>query len=188
MSVPVAPRPRRIRKARSLPLAVPLGLLVVAAAAGGAVAATAPAAARTWVAATVATAWALLAVTTVTSALLLRRGRRGTATAEHETRAAQTRLTQLGAESAHLLNVTLPSVVKRVGDGVGADETLESVPGPSDPQLRRLLEMFTTEIADSARRGGGGGGGRPRPPRPPPRAPAAARVLGRQTNTRPRTP
>ncbi|MEU0283815.1 ATP-binding protein [Streptomyces sp. NPDC006195] len=152
MSVPVAPRPRRIRKARSLPLAVPLGLLVVAAAAGGAVAATAPAAARTWVAATVATAWALLAVTTVTSALLLRRGRRGTATAEHETRAAQTRLTQLGAESAHLLNVTLPSVVKRVGDGVGADETLESVPGPSDPQLRRLLEMFTTEIADSARR------------------------------------
>ncbi|MFJ9213956.1 ATP-binding protein [Streptomyces sp. NPDC102264] len=152
MSVPVAPRPRRIRKARSLPLAVPLGLLVVAAAAGGAVAATAPAAARTWVAATVATAWLCLAVTTVTSALLLRRGRRGTATAEHETRAAQTRLTQLGAESAHLLNVTLPSVVKRVRDGVGADETLVSIPGPSDSQLRRLLEMFTTEVADSARR------------------------------------
>ncbi|MFC9653847.1 ATP-binding protein [Streptomyces sp. NPDC056937] len=152
MSVPVAPRPRRIRKARSLPLAVPLGLLVVAAAAGGAVAATAPAAARTWVAATVAAAWALLAVTTVTVALLLRRGRRGTATAEHESRAAQTRLTQLGGESAHLLNVTLPSVVKRVRDGAGADETLESIPAPSDPQLRRLLETFTTEVADSARR------------------------------------
>ncbi|MFE2847510.1 ATP-binding protein [Streptomyces scopuliridis] len=152
MSVPVAPRPRRIRRARSLPLAVPLGLLVVAAAAGGAVAATAPAAARTWVAASVAVAWVCLAVTAITAALLLRRGRRGAVTAEHETRAAQTRLTQLGAESAHLLNVTLPAVVKRVGDGAGADETLESTPAPSDPQLRRLLEMFTTEVADSAQR------------------------------------
>ncbi|WP_326613075.1 ATP-binding protein [Streptomyces scopuliridis] len=155
MSVPVAPRPRRIRRARSLPLAVPLGLLVVAAAAGGAVAATAPAAARTWVAATVAVAWGCLAVTAVTAALLLRRGRRGTVTAEHETRAAQSRLTQLGAESAHLLNVTLPAVVKRVHDGASADETLESTPAPSDPQLRRLLEMFTTEVAGSAQRAAG---------------------------------
>ncbi|MFE4539288.1 ATP-binding protein [Streptomyces scopuliridis] len=152
MSVPVAPRPRRIRRARSLPLAVPLGLLVVAAAAGGAVAATAPSAARTWVAATVAAAWVCLAVTAVTAALLLRSGRRGTVTAEHETRAAQSRLTHLGAESAHLLNVALPAVVKRVQDGAGADETLESTPAPSDPQLRRLLEMFTTEVAGSAQR------------------------------------
>ncbi|MFJ9032841.1 ATP-binding protein [Streptomyces sp. NPDC102274] len=151
MSVPVAPRPRRIRKARSLPLAVPLGL-VVAAAAGGAVTATAPPAARAWVAATAAASWVCLAVTAVTSALLLRRGRHGTVSAEHESRTAQSRLTQLGAESAHLLNVTLPAVVKRVRDGAGADETLESTPAPSDPQLRRLLEMFTTEVADSARR------------------------------------
>ncbi|WP_420894640.1 ATP-binding protein [Streptomyces scopuliridis] len=84
--------------------------------------------------------------------MLLRRGRRGAVAAEHETRAAQSRLTQLGAESAHLLNVTLPAVVKRVHDGASADETLESTPAPSDPQLRRLLEMFTTEVAGSAQR------------------------------------
>ncbi|MEV8391092.1 MULTISPECIES: ATP-binding protein [unclassified Streptomyces] len=152
MSVPVAPRPRRIRRARTLPLAVPLGLLVVSAAAGGAVAATAPAAARSWVAATAAVAWVCLAATAITAALLLRGRRRSAVTAENETRATQSRLTRLGADSAHLLNVALPAVVKRVRDGAGADETLESTPAPSDPQLRRLLEMFTTEIADSAQR------------------------------------
>ncbi|MGW6742238.1 sensor histidine kinase [Streptomyces sp. NPDC055025] len=148
MSVPVAPSPRRIRTTRSS-LAVPLTVVVVTGAVAGAVAASAPAAARAWVAATVAVAWACVAVAVVTAALLVRRGRRGTATAEGEIRTARTRLAQSGAEAAHLLNVTLPAVIKRLRDGASAPETLAATPAPSDPQLRRVLEMFTAELADS---------------------------------------
>ncbi|MYZ39612.1 ATP-binding protein, partial [Streptomyces sp. SID4917] len=129
MSVPVAPSPRRIRTKRSS-LAVPLTLVVVTGAVAGAVAASAPAAARAWVAATVAVAWACVAVAVVMAALLVRRVRRGTATAESEIRTAQTRLAQSGAETAHLLNVTLPAVVKRLRDGASAEETLAATPAP----------------------------------------------------------
>ncbi|MDX3853580.1 sensor histidine kinase [Streptomyces sp. AK02-01A] len=152
MSVPVAPSPRRIRTKRSLSLALPLAVLVPAGAAGAAVAASAPGPARSWVAATVVAAWVCLAVTVLTAALLLRRGRRGVVTADNEIRTAQTQLAQLGAESAHLLNVTLPAVVKRLRDGASAEETLVATPAPSDPQLRRILGMFTTEVADSEAR------------------------------------
>ncbi|MFE2600447.1 sensor histidine kinase [Streptomyces sp. NPDC059396] len=151
MSVPVAPSPRRIRTTRSS-LAVPLTVVVLSGAVAGAVAAAAPASARAWVAATVTVAWACVSVAVVTAALLVRRVRRSTATAESEIRTAQTRLAQSGAECAHLLNVTLPAVVKRVRDGAGSDETLAATPTPSDPQLRRLLELFTAELAGSEER------------------------------------
>ena len=152
MSVPIAPIPHRIRTSRSLSLAVPLTLLVVTAAAAGAVASAAPEAARTWVLATVTVAWVCVAVSAVTTALLLQRGRRTTATAERDSRTAQTQLAQAGAESAHLVNVTLPAVVKVLRDGASADETLAVTASASDPQLRRVVEMFATEIAASEQR------------------------------------
>lgn len=112
----------------------------------------APEPARTWVAVTVAVSWLCVTVAVVTAALLLRRGRRATLAADNDARSARTQLAQTGAESAHLLNVTLPAVVKRVRDGAGADETLAATPAPSDPQVRRVLEMFTSELAGSEQR------------------------------------
>ncbi|MFI6703057.1 ATP-binding protein [Streptomyces sp. NPDC050509] len=147
MSVPVAPSPHRIPTTRSLSLAVPLTLLVVAGAAGGAVVAAAPGPARGWVAATVAVTWVCLAATVVTSALLLRRARRAASSAQNESRSAQTQLAQNGADGAHLLNVTLPAVVKKLREGASAQQTFATTPPPSDPQLRRVLELFTGEIA-----------------------------------------
>ncbi|MEW1725045.1 ATP-binding protein [Streptomyces sp. NPDC093109] len=152
MSVPVAPRPRRIREARPLSLTLPLTLLVVAGAAGAAVTVVAPVATRTWVAATAAVAWAVLVVTVVTTALLLRRGRRGAAVRESESRTARTLLTQVGADSAQLLNVTLPAVVKRLRDGASDQEALAAAPSPSDDRLRRVLEVFAAEVALSETR------------------------------------
>ncbi|MFI5757681.1 ATP-binding protein [Streptomyces sp. NPDC051569] len=148
MSVPVAPSPHRIRKTRSS-LALPLAVLVVAGAAGATVAALAPTPARTWVTATAAAAWLCVAAAVVTSALLLRRGRRGAVSADSEIRTAQTQLAQAGADSAHLLNVTLPTVVKRLRDGASAEEALAATPSLSDPQLRRVLQVFATEVASS---------------------------------------
>ncbi|MEV7086287.1 ATP-binding protein [Streptomyces sp. NPDC093085] len=148
MSVPVAPSPHRIpTTAKPLSLAVPLALLVVAGGAGGAVAATAPAAARTWVAATVAVTWLCLAATVVTATLLLRRARRGASVARNESGAAEAQLARYGADAAHLLNVTLPSVVKKLREGASAQEIFAATPPPADPQLRKVLETFTTELA-----------------------------------------
>ncbi|MGW2262445.1 ATP-binding protein, partial [Streptomyces sp. NPDC001780] len=148
MPAPVAPSPRRIRTTRTS-LAVPLTLVVVAGAVGGAVAATAPEQARTWVVTTVVVAWVCVAVAVVSCALALGRGRRGTAKAAEDTRTAQAQLARTGADSAHLVNVTLPAVVKRVREGAGAEETLAATPPPSDLQLRRALEMFVVELADA---------------------------------------
>ncbi|MFJ2113848.1 MULTISPECIES: ATP-binding protein [unclassified Streptomyces] len=152
MPVPVAPSPRRIRRPRPLPLTVPLALLVVAGAVGCAVAAEAPAPARTWVAVTIVIAWTWVAVTAVTAALLLRRGRRGAVMTESESRTARSQLTQVGADSAQLLNVTLPAVVARLRDGVSAEDALAATPSPTDAQLRRVLEVFAAEVAHSEER------------------------------------
>ncbi|WP_408055280.1 ATP-binding protein [Streptomyces paludis] len=133
-------------------LALPLALLVVAGAAGAAAAVTAPVAARTWVAATAAVAWGALVVAVVTATLLLRRGRRGAVVTESRSRTAQTLLTQVGADSAQLLNVTLPAVVKRLRDGASHQEALAAAPSPYDDGLRRVLEVFATEVALSETR------------------------------------
>ncbi|QIQ05923.1 sensor histidine kinase [Streptomyces liangshanensis] len=152
MSVPVAPSPHRIRPARSLSLAVPLAALVVVAAAAAAAALAAPVPARAWVAATAAGAWVCVAVTVAAAVVLVRQGRRGAVTADGEVRTAQTQLAQFGGESAHLLNVSLPSVVKRLRDGASAEAAIAATAPPSDPQLRRLLEVFAAEVAASERR------------------------------------
>ncbi|MFI9583242.1 sensor histidine kinase [Streptomyces sp. NPDC052236] len=152
MSVPVAPTPHRIRARRSLPLAIPLVSLVVAAAIGGAVVAAAPNAARAWVAATVSGGWLCMSVTILVTTLTSRRLRAATAAASSEVRSLQGQLARTGAESAHLVNVTLPSVVKRLRDGASPADTLASTPAPTDQQLRRVLDVFATEVGAGERR------------------------------------
>ncbi len=152
MSVPAARKPHRIRTPRPLPLAVPLSAVVLAGAAGGAVTAAAPDEARTWVAATVVAAWVWVTATIVVCALGSRRMRGSAASASSELRSVQTQSAQAAAEAAHLVNVTLPSVVKRLRDGESSEEALISTPSPADPQLRRLLQVFATELGASERR------------------------------------
>jgi signal transduction histidine kinase len=174
MSVPVTPSPHRIRRTRPLPLLPSLTLLVVSGAAAVTVVLAAPGPARAWVTPAVLAAWACLACTVVVATLLLRRVRRSAERSEGEIRAAQALLARSGADTAHLVNVTLPAVVRKLRDGAGIEESLAAasgfpgpsgasrLPGPSgpsgssgsarssgpaDPQLRRLLEMFASEIA-----------------------------------------
>lgn len=147
MSVPVAPSPHRILTTRPLSLVGPPALLLVAGAAAGAAIVTAPAAARAWTLTTLAVAWAVLAAVVVGAGLLLRRHRRGSVAAGSELQALHARLARNNAESAHLVNVTLPTVVKRLRDGAGTEETLAAVPTPSDPQLQRVLRAFADEVA-----------------------------------------
>ncbi|MFE7130445.1 ATP-binding protein [Streptomyces sp. NPDC057638] len=152
MSVPVAPTPRRIRTPRPLPLALPLASVVVAGAVGGGAAVAAPSAARGWVAATVAVAWLWVALTAALATLKARRLHASAVGATTELRSAQAQSAQMGAESAHLVNVTLPSVIKRLRDGEGAEATLADTPPPTDAQLRRVLRMFAAELERGERR------------------------------------
>lgn len=147
MSVPVAPSPHRVLKTRPLLLAGPPALLLMAGAAAGAAIVSAPAAARAWTSTTLAVAWVILAAVVVGAGLLLRRHRHGSAAVGAELQAMHVRLARNGAESAHLVNVTLPTVVERLRDGASAEETLAAVPPPSDPQLQRLLRAFADEVA-----------------------------------------
>ncbi|WP_405800962.1 sensor histidine kinase [Streptomyces sp. NBC_01506] len=152
MSVPVAPSPHRVRKTRPLSFAGPPALLLVAGTAAGAAAVSAPAAARAWASTALAVAWVILAAVVAGAVLLLRRHRRASEAAGGEILNLRARLAQNGAESAHLVNVTLPTVVKRLREGAGAQETLAAVPPPSDPQLHRILAVFADEVAHGERR------------------------------------
>ncbi|MFI6700663.1 ATP-binding protein [Streptomyces sp. NPDC050509] len=151
MSVP-APSPHRTPQTRAVPWAVPLLLLVVTAAAGGAAAAGAPGPARTWVTATVAVAWTCLALVVVSAFLLLRTARRHTAAALGEIADARTQLARFASDLGHLLNISLPAAVSRLREGAGAQEVLTTAPSPTEPQLRRVFDLFTREVADARQR------------------------------------
>jgi signal transduction histidine kinase len=125
---------------------------VVAGAAVGAVTAAAPQAARTWVLVTLLVSWLCVAASLITAALLRQRARGAADAAQGESLALQQQLTQRGAEAAHLVNVTLPSVSKRLRDGAGAEEALAATAPPADHQLRQALEAFTAELDDAVRR------------------------------------
>ncbi|MER6915865.1 ATP-binding protein [Streptomyces sp. NPDC000594] len=143
MSVPVTRAPRRIRQPRPRPLAVPLVSLLVAGVAGGAVSTLAPHAARPWVGGTVAVAWLLLACALVGAARTARRLRSRSAALTDELRTLRSQGERTAAEAAHLADVTLPAVAQRLREGGRAEGSLT----PSEPSLRRLLQLFTQEIA-----------------------------------------
>ncbi|MGV9555022.1 ATP-binding protein [Streptomyces sp. NPDC003522] len=148
------PAPHRQRRSAPLPStssAVPVTVLLLSAAAAGAAAATAPAGARTWTAATAAAAWCCVAATVLVCGLLLRRARRAAAATDAEVARLTARSAQQSAESAHLVNVTVPALVSRLRDGVPAKDALEQVTPPSEPQLRRILESFGSALEQAVR-------------------------------------
>ncbi|WP_257004389.1 ATP-binding protein, partial [Streptomyces sp. SA15] len=151
MSVPSPPSQHWSARGLRASSAVPLAVLVVSAMAAGAAVAAAPAAARTWTVTSVLVAWLCVAVTVLLSALLVRRSRRSAAALDTEVGRLRAQLAQLVAESAHLGNVTLPSVAKRLRDGASASDALTSVPLPSDPQLRLITDTFASVVEQDVR-------------------------------------
>ncbi|MDK1476667.1 ATP-binding protein [Streptomyces sp. 549] len=147
MSVPVTSRPRRTTAARRLSFAVPLVLLVAVGAVGGAVVAAAPAASRGWVLAVVLGAWACLVAAVLIAAVGVQRARRDAVSAHERAESLQAQWSRHEAETAHLVHVTMPAVVKRLRDGASAGEALSGNQSPSDGSLRRVLQSFATELA-----------------------------------------
>ncbi|WP_404796218.1 hypothetical protein [Streptomyces pristinaespiralis] len=133
-------------------MSLPLTALLAAAVAGGAVIVAAPAPARAWVAATVCVAWLGVAYTAGAATVTLRRRRGVRDAASGELRTLQARSAQLAAESAHLLDVVVPSVVKRLRDGATVEDALTGTPRPKDDRLRRVLEAFATEVGAAEHR------------------------------------
>ncbi|WP_425508568.1 ATP-binding protein [Streptomyces genisteinicus] len=134
---------------------MPSAALAAAAVAGAAVTLAAPDAAGPWVAATACAAWLCLAAAAVTATLALRRERAAADAAGGELRTVRSRSDGLTAEASHLVNVTLPSLVKQLRDGEAPEEALASATPPKDPQLRRVLHAFGMETGASEQRARG---------------------------------
>ncbi|MGW6545024.1 ATP-binding protein [Streptomyces massasporeus] len=155
MSVPAPPSQHRPAKSAKTSPAVPAAVLVVSAAAAAGAAATAPDEARPWTLGALLGGWLCLAVTVVVSTLLIRRARRSAAQDLDEAGRHMTQWAQVSAETAHLVNITLPAVAGRLREGVSASDTLATVTSPSDPQLRRLVHTFTSVVEESAQAAAG---------------------------------
>ncbi|MEU5954752.1 ATP-binding protein [Streptomyces sp. NPDC047525] len=154
MPVPAPPSPHRIAKARRPASAVPVVVLVVTAAAGAIASLSAPDNARVWTAASVAVGWLCLAIALVSGSLLAKRVHAAAAADHAEASSLKAQLARQGAESAHLVNVTLPTVVKRLRDGASANETLAQTAPPSDPQLRQVVQVFASVVEEAVRHAG----------------------------------
>lgn len=174
MSVPAPPSQHRPAKPSKASSAVPLAVLVVSAALAGGVAAAAPAGARSWTLGAVAGGWVCLALAVLTGTLLVRRAHRSAAQHLAESGTHQARSAQVSAETAHLVNITLPGLTKRLRDGASAADALTTVQPPSDPQLRQVMHTFAASLEE--------GYGR----RPPPRPNASA--TGRRSTVPPPRP
>ncbi|MEU7379835.1 MULTISPECIES: ATP-binding protein [unclassified Streptomyces] len=152
MSVPAPPSQHRPAKAPHTSPTAPLAVLVVGAAAGGTAVALAPSGARAWALTFAAVAWVCLAVTVLVSHRLIHRARRTAAAQASETGRLKAQSAQLSAETAHLVNVTLPAVAKQLRDGTSAKDAVGSVPPPSDPQLGRIVHTFAAAVEEDVRR------------------------------------
>ncbi|MFF4757314.1 ATP-binding protein [Streptomyces sp. NPDC001292] len=148
MSVPAPPSQHRSAKAPHTSPTAPLVVLVVSAAAGGAAVALAPSGARTWALTVAAVAWVCVAAAVLVSHRLVHRARRTAAAQASETGRLKAQSAQLSAETAHLVNVTLPAVAKQLRDGTSAADALGSVPPPSDPQLGRIVHTFAAAVEE----------------------------------------
>ncbi|MFD0428460.1 hypothetical protein ACFQ60_11565 [Streptomyces zhihengii] len=110
---------------------------------------------RPWVSATAGAAWLLLAAAAVAATLAVRRERAAADAAGAELRTLRSRADGLTADASHLVNVTLPSLVKRLRDGEAPDDALATATPPKDPQLRRVLHAFGVETGASEQRARG---------------------------------
>ncbi|MFF8659338.1 sensor histidine kinase [Streptomyces huasconensis] len=154
MSVPAPPSPRRIAKARRPAWTVPLVVLVVTGGAGATAGAVAPADARGWTLASILVGWVCLAICLIVSSSAVRRSRRTAEDERADADAVRAQLGRQGAEAAHLVNVTLPTLVKQLRDGVGSAEALAHTVVPSDAQLRQILQVFASVVEESVRQAG----------------------------------
>ena len=152
MPVPARPRQRRSAQMTGSSPAVLSALLVVTAAGAGAAVGLAPEGARPWVAGTAIAAWGCIAAVVAFTSARLRQAHRETVSRTGELEMTKNNWMQHGAETDQLVNVTLPAIAKQLNEGVGADGVLSGLPTPSDPYLRRMLHVFTTEVAASVRR------------------------------------
>ncbi|WP_413754384.1 ATP-binding protein [Streptomyces sp. R-74717] len=148
MSVPAPLSQHRPAKAPRTSPTTPLVMLLVSAAAGGVAVALAPSGARTWVLTVAAVAWVCVAAAVLVSHRLVQRARRTAAAQTSETGRLKAQSAQLSAETAHLVNVTLPAVAKQLRDGTSAADALSSVPPPSDPQLGRIVHTFAAAVEE----------------------------------------
>ncbi|GHA39775.1 histidine kinase [Streptomyces spiroverticillatus] len=122
--------------------------LVVAAAAGGGAVAAAPEAARSWVLGAAVVAGVCVVVAVAVAGSLTRRSARAAERAREECDVLRQEALRRAGETAHLLNVSLPEVAKRLHDGAGAEAALHSVQRPADPQLAQLLYAVAARSGD----------------------------------------
>ncbi|MFG2627479.1 ATP-binding protein [Streptomyces sp. NPDC048473] len=148
MSVPAPLSQHRPAKGPRTSPTTPLVVLVVSAAAGGVAVALAPSGARTWALTVAAVAWVCVAAAVLVSHRLVQRARRTAAAQTSETGRLKAQSAQLSAETAHLVNVTLPAVAKQLRDGTSAADALGSVPLPSDPQPGRIVHTFAAAVEE----------------------------------------
>ncbi|MFF9205386.1 ATP-binding protein [Streptomyces sp. NPDC014986] len=149
MSVPAPPSQHRPAKSPKTSPAVPLAVLVVSAAAAGGAAAAAPDGARAWTLGAVLAGWLCVAATVLVSTLLIRRASRSGTQHFAEVSRYKAQLAQASAETAHLVNITLPAVAKRLRDGTSASDALATVTPPSDPQLRQVMHTFASVVEEA---------------------------------------
>ncbi|MFE0359008.1 sensor histidine kinase [Streptomyces nigra] len=130
-----------------------MALVVPAGAAAGAAAVilAAPDPARVWVASTAIVAWLCVAAVTAGSSVRLRQVRRRAESRGSELEMTKSNWMRHGAETDHLVSTVLPSIARQLKSGASPDDALAVAPAPSDPYLRRLLHVFTTELAASVR-------------------------------------
>ncbi|MEU6485390.1 ATP-binding protein [Streptomyces sp. NPDC046887] len=146
MSVPAPPVEHRSAKARGTSRAAPVAVLAVSAAAAGAAVVLAPSGARTWTQLVAAAAWVCLAAAVLVGGRAVRRARRAAAARAAEAERHRAALAQLSSETAYLVNVTLPGLAQRRDGTAAAAEPFGGVLPPSDPQLARVLHLFTSAI------------------------------------------
>ncbi|MFF9058549.1 ATP-binding protein [Streptomyces sp. NPDC014882] len=146
MPLPAPHRQRRSAEPSPASSAVPVTVLLLSAAAAGAAVALAPSAARTWTVVTAVAAWCCVAAAVLVCGLLLRRVRRTAAATDAEVARLTAQSAQRSAESAHLVNVTVPALVSRLREGARAKDALEQVTLPADVQLRRTVEAFSSAV------------------------------------------
>ncbi|MCX5207222.1 ATP-binding protein [Streptomyces sp. NBC_00237] len=127
---------------------MPLASLVVVAAVGGGAVASAPAVARSWVLGTVVVAGVCVVVAVAVAGALTRKAARAAERAREENDVLRQEALRRAGEAAHLVNVSLPELAKRLHDGAGAESALHSVQRPAEPQLAQLLHTVAARFGD----------------------------------------
>jgi signal transduction histidine kinase len=115
---------------------------------GGGTVAAAPEAARNWVLGSVVVAGVCVVVAVAVAGALTRKAARAAERAREENDVLRQEALRRAGEAAHLVNVSLPEIAKRLHDGAGAESALHSVQRPAEPQLAQLLHTVAARLGD----------------------------------------